>query len=95
MLAIGFFVKYAIDNNWVGPVGRVGIGIICGGILVAFAHQLRKTYNAFSSVLAGGGLAIFYFTITLAYQEFHLFSQPSALAILTVITIFAVILSLL
>ena len=24
VLAIGFFVKFAIDNNWIGPVGRVG-----------------------------------------------------------------------
>ena len=95
VLAIGFFVKYAIDNNWVGPVGRVGIGIICGGILIAFAHSLRNSYKAFSSVLAGGGLAIFYFTITLAYQEFHLFSQLMALSIMVVITIFAVALALL
>src|SRR5277367_2125988 len=38
VLAIGFFVKYAIDNNWVGPAGRVGIGILCGGILIGIAH---------------------------------------------------------
>jgi len=95
VLAIGFFVKYAIDNNWVGPAGRVGIGIFCGGVLIALAHRLRKDYKAFSSVLVGGGLAIFYFTITLAFQEFHLFSQMVSFAILIVITIFAVILSLL
>jgi len=95
VLAIGFFVKYAIDNNWIGPVGRVGIGIICGGILVAFAHRMRNSYKAFSSVLAGGGLAIFYFTITLAFQQFHLFSQIVALGILVVITVFVVALSLL
>ena len=95
VLAIGFFVKYAIDNNWIGPVGRVGIGIICGGILVGFAHRMRNSYNAFSSVLTGGGLAIFYFTITLAFQQFHLFTQPVALIILTIITVFAVVLSLL
>ncbi|WP_428328167.1 DUF2339 domain-containing protein [Mucilaginibacter sp.] len=95
VLAIGFFVKYAIDNNWVGAVGRVGIGIVCGGILVGFAHRMRNSYKAFSSVLVGGGLAIFYFTITLAYQEFHLFSQGIALVILIVITLFAVMLSLL
>ncbi|WP_259068549.1 DUF2339 domain-containing protein [Mucilaginibacter sp. X4EP1] len=95
VLAIGFFVKYAIDNNWVGPVGRVGIGIVCGGILTGFAHRMRNSYKAFSSVLVGGGLAIFYFTITLAYQQFHLFSQPIALVILIVITVFAVSLSLL
>lgn len=95
VLAIGFFVKYAIDNNWIGPVGRVGIGILCGAILVAFAHKMRKSYKAFSSVLAGGGIAVFYFSITLAFQEFHLFSQLAALVIMIVITIFAVALALL
>jgi len=95
VLAIGFFVKYAIDNNWVGPAGRVGIGILCGGILIGIAHRLRNNYKAFSSVLVGGGIAIFYFTITLAYHQFHLFSQTTSFIILIVITCFAVALSLL
>ena len=95
VLAIGFFVKYAIDNDWIGPVGRVGIGILCGGILVAFAHRMRNSYQAFSSVLVGGGMAIFYFTITLAYQEFHLFSQLVSLVIMIIITLFAIVLALL
>jgi len=95
VLAIGFFVKYAIDQQWIGPVGRVGIGIFCGAILVGFAHRLRKNYKAFSSVLAGGGIAVFYFSITLAFQQFHLLSQLAALCIMVVITVFAVALSLL
>lgn len=95
VLAIAFFVKYAIDNNWIGPVGRVGIGVLCGAILIGFAHRMRNSYKAFSSVLVGGGLAILYFTITLAYQDFHLFSQTISFAILIVITIFAVTLALL
>ncbi|RWY48128.1 DUF2339 domain-containing protein [Mucilaginibacter gilvus] len=95
VLAIGFFVKYAIDNNWVGPVGRVGIGVLCGGILIGIAHRMRNSYTAFSSVLVGGGLAILYFTITLAYHQFHLFDQTASFIILIVITIFAVVLSLL
>ncbi|MDI9364790.1 MAG: DUF2339 domain-containing protein [Flavobacterium sp.] len=95
VLAIGFFVKYAIDNNWIGPVGRVAIGILCGGILVGIAHKLQASYKSFSSVLVGGGLAIFYFTITLGYHQFHLFSQTLAFIIMIVITAFAVVLSLL
>jgi uncharacterized membrane protein len=95
VLAVGFFVKYAIDNDWVGPIGRVGIGILCGAILIGIAHSLRNSYKAFSSVLVGGGLAIFYFTITLAYHQFHLFDQTVSFIILIVITIFAVILSIL
>ncbi|MBX3256683.1 MAG: DUF2339 domain-containing protein [Chitinophagaceae bacterium] len=95
VLAIGFFVKYAIDNDWIGSAGRVAVGIACGGILIAIAHKLRKNYHAFSSVLVGGGLAVFYFTITLAYHEYHLFSQVTAFVIMLVITAFAVLLSLL
>lgn len=95
VLAIGYFVKFAIDNDWVGPLGRVGIGIGCGAILIAIAHRLRNSYKAFSSVLVGGGLAVFYFTITLAYHQFNLFNQTTSFIILIVITIFAVVLSLL
>lgn len=95
VLAIGYFVKFAIDNNWIGPIGRVGIGVLCGGILISVAHRMRNSYQAFSSVLVGGGLAVLYFTITLAYHQFHLFNQTTSFIILIVITCFAVLLSLL
>ncbi len=95
VLGIAFFVKYAIDNEWIGPVGRVAVGIICGGILVGIAHYLRNSYKAFSSVLIGGGIAIFYFTISFAYHQYHLFEQTATFIIMLVITGFAVALSLL
>ena len=95
VLAIGFFVKYAIDNEWIGPAGRVGIGVLCGGILIGIAHFLRNSYKAFSSVLVGGGLAVLYFSIALAFHQYQLFTQSVAFIIMLVITAFAVILSLL
>lgn len=95
VLAIAYFVKFAIDNNWIGEIGRVAVGIICGAILVGLAHRMRNSYKAFSSVLTGGGLAVFYFTIALAYHQFHLFSQSTAFIVMLVITAFAVTLSLL
>jgi hypothetical protein len=95
VLAIGFFVKYAIDNDWIGPVGRVGVGVLCGGILIGIAHRLRNQYAAFSSVLVGGGLAVLYFTIALAYHQYQLFGQMAAFIIMLVITVFSVLLALL
>lgn len=95
VLAIGFFVKYAIDNEWIGTIGRVAIGLLCGGILVGIAHKLQKNYHAFSSVLVGGGLAVFYFTISLAYHEYRLFGSTTTFIIMLVITAFAVALALL
>jgi uncharacterized membrane protein len=95
VLGIGFFVKYAIDNNWIGPIGRVAIGLLCGAILVTVAHFLRKSYEAFSSILIGGGIAVFYFTFSLAFHDYQLFSQPVAFAIMVIVTCFAVLLSIL
>jgi uncharacterized membrane protein len=95
VLAIGFFVKYAIDNDWIGPAGRVAVGVVCGGILITIAHWLRNEYKAFSSVLVGGGLAVLYSTIALAFHQYQLFGQSTAFVIMLVITAFSVILSLL
>jgi len=95
VLGIAFFVKYAIDQNWINEVARVCIGIGCGIILIGIAHYLRNSYRSFSSVMAGGGIAVFYFTIAFAFHEYQLFSQTSAFIIMAIITAFAVALALL
>jgi uncharacterized membrane protein len=87
-------VKYAIDQEWIGEIGRVFIGILCGGILLGVGHRLRNTFRAFSSVLAGGGIAVLYLTIAIAFHEYRIFSQTSAFIIMLIITGFAVALSL-
>ncbi|MCL1942327.1 MAG: DUF2339 domain-containing protein [Candidatus Azobacteroides sp.] len=95
VLGIGFFVKYAIDQNWINEVGRVAVGLLTGGIIIAVAHQLKSKYHVFSSILVGGGISVFYITITLAFRQYELFSQPVAFALLIAVTVFSVILSLL
>ncbi|HWB25514.1 MAG TPA: DUF2339 domain-containing protein [Chitinophagaceae bacterium] len=95
VLGIGFFVKYAIDQDWIKDIGRICIGLFCGMLLIGLAHRLRKNYHSFSSVLVGGGLTVFYFTIALAFHEYHRLGQTSAFAIMVVITVFAVVLSIL
>ncbi|HEY8937709.1 MAG TPA: DUF2339 domain-containing protein, partial [Cyclobacteriaceae bacterium] len=94
VLGIGFFVKYAIDQEWINEIGRVFIGILCGGILIGVAHRMRKTFAAFSSVLVGGGIAILYLTIFIAFHEYQLFSQAAAFILMVVITGFTILLSL-
>jgi len=94
VLGISFFVKYAIDQNWIKEAGRVIIGLVAGAILIGIAHRIRNTYRSFSSVLVGGGLTVFYFTIAFAFHQYHLISQTAAFIIMIVITAFAVVLSL-
>lgn len=94
VLGISFFVKYAIDQNWINETGRVIIGLIAGGILIGIAHRIRNSYRSFSSVLMGGGLTVFYFTIAFAFHQYHLISQTAGFIIMVIITAFAVLLSL-
>jgi len=95
VLGIAFFVKYAIDQEWINKVGRVCIGLFCGIILTGLAHRLRKNYHSFSSVLIGGGLTVFYFTIAFAFHQYQLISQSAAFGSMVIITVFAVLLSVL
>lgn len=94
VLGIAYFVRFAIDKNWIGEVGRVVIGILSGGLLTFLAHKIRKTYKAFSSVLVGGAMAVFYYTISIAFHDYQLFSQPVAFGIMVAITSFSVLLSI-
>lgn len=95
VLGVAFFVKYAIDQNWINEIGRVGIGLLTGALIIGVAHQLKAKYHVFSSILAGGGISVFYITVTLAFREYALFDQPLAFVLLIITTIFSVALSLL
>ncbi|WP_299516942.1 DUF2339 domain-containing protein, partial [uncultured Flavobacterium sp.] len=93
VLGISFFVKYAIDKDWINEPARVGIGILCGSLLMGIAHKLKKNYSAFSSVIVAGAISVFYFTIAIAFHEYQLFSQTVAFVIMVVITAFSAIVS--
>lgn len=93
VLGISYFVKYAIDKNWINETARVGIGILCGAAVMGFAHRLRANFTAFSSVLVAGAIAIFYFTIAIAFHQYHIFNQTVAFALMVVITAFSVLIS--
>lgn len=94
VLGISFFVKYAIDKEWINEIARVGIGILSGLVLLAVSHKLRKKFAAFSSVLVAGAISVFYFTIAIAFHDYHIFNQTAAFIIMTVITIFSAVIAL-
>lgn len=93
VLGIGYFVKYAIDKNWIGETSRAGIGFLVGALIIVTGHFLRKNYTVFSSIITGGGVAVLYFTTTIAFREYHIFSQNAAFLITCLITIVSIALS--
>jgi uncharacterized membrane protein len=94
VVGIAFFVKYAIDKEWINEVGRTCIGMLSGGLLIGIGHRLRKSFTTFSSVLIGGGIAVEYFSISYAYHVYKMFPMPVAFGLLVAITLFTVFLSI-
>lgn len=94
VLGISYFVKFAIDKNWINEPARVGIGVLCGALVMGIAHKLRMQYAAFSSVFVAGAIAIFYFTIGIAFHDYHLFNQTVTFVIMVIITAFSSLISL-
>lgn len=93
VLGIGYFVKYAIDKNWIGEVSRAAIGFAAGAGIIGIGHFLRKNYAVFASIITGGGIAVLYFTTTIAFREYHLFSQNAAFSMTCFITLVSIFLS--
>lgn len=95
VIGIGFFVKYAIDKNWINETMRTVLGYGIGAGLFAIGHKLREKYRTFSSLLVGGCFAVFFLTDVIAYHYYGLYTQPVAFAILLVTTLLMVTLSIL
>ncbi|MDQ1095657.1 MULTISPECIES: DUF2339 domain-containing protein [Chryseobacterium] len=90
VLGIGYFIKYAIDNNWIGETARISIGFIAGLVIIGIGYPLRKNYPIFSSVITGGGISVLYFTVTIAFRDYHFFSQQAAFSITCLITLLSI-----
>ena len=86
-LAVAFFLKYAFDNNWIGPAGRVAIGLLIGSALFPFSHLiLNRGYRYFSEGIAGLGAAILYLSIWAGWHYYALFTQSTAFVLMIVVT---------
>jgi uncharacterized membrane protein len=85
--AVTFFLKYAFDNNWIGPSGRVGIGILLGAAMLPWSQWLLKRgYSYFSEGIAGLGAAVMYLSIWAGCQYYKLFSLDVGFIAMIVVT---------
>jgi len=87
---IGFFLKYSIDNGWLGPQARVLLTVIAGlGMIVGGTRLLGRRYALIGQGLIGGGLAALSFAVFAAHQLFGLIDATPAFALLAAVTLLA------
>ncbi len=101
VIGIGYFLKYAFENNWINHLNRIILGVIVGFILILVGETISKKekYINWGKTLVGGGIAITYFAIYAAYhfEEYRNIigiSQILDIILLSIVVLFAVILSI-
>src|SRR5206468_4405978 len=93
-IGVMFFLKYAYDNQWIGPGGRIAIGAMAGvAALIVGEKSRRRGYPILFHGLTGCGLAVFYGCIYFSFQVYQLTGQTLSFVLAIVVTALAVAMS--
>ncbi|NQW17689.1 MAG: DUF2339 domain-containing protein [Chloroflexi bacterium] len=87
VIGMGFFLKLAFDNEWVGETGRIAIGIAIGAVLIGAGEYWRSKYVAYSRALSGGGVAILYLAIYASFAIYELIGIYPATGLLLLLSV--------
>lgn len=79
LIGVSYFLKLAIDNNWIGPATRVVIGIVAGIAMLVWSERFRhRGFQAFSYSLKAIGIGVLYLSLWASSQAYQLI--PNGLA---------------
>lgn len=89
LIGVAWFLKFAFDNHWIGPLGRVVIGLVAGGGLIAWSERFRsRGFVAFAYSLKSVGSGILYLSLWAAFSLYHLIPAPVAFLAMIAVTAF-------
>ena len=93
IIGLGWFVSYAFANNWIGPMGRITLGLVASTTVLAFGwwRMVKKPAQG-GSFMALGAIGIIMTTIA-AREIYGFFTPFSALGIIFVSLVFVTLAS--
>lgn len=87
LIGFSFGLKFAFDNNWIGPSGRVAIGILLGALMMPWSNWLLKRgYSYFSEGIVALGSATLFLSVWAGCQYYALYSQDIGFFAMILIT---------
>jgi uncharacterized membrane protein len=91
LIAVAWFLKLAYDNHWIGrwigPSGRVLIGLAAGAGLIAWSERFRsRGYAIFSYSLKAIGSGTLYLSLWAAFSLYQLIPPWAAFAAMILVT---------
>src|SRR6266849_2906021 len=87
LISVSYGLKYAFDYNWIGPRGRVAIGLLAGIAVVVWSEWFRgRGHKAFSYSLKAVGIGCLYLSLWAAFQVYALVPSGVAFFAMFVVT---------
>jgi uncharacterized membrane protein len=82
VFAVGFFLKHAVENQWIGPWGRVAIAGLGGLAALAIGEITRRRgFDFVAKGVTALGFAILYATVFAAHRWYGLIGSAPAYAL--------------
>jgi len=95
LIGVAFFLKYAFENEWIGPAARVGIGIAVGAALLVWSDRFHKRgHRAFAHSLEVVAVGALYLSIWASSQTYALISNGASFAAMAIVSIALVALAI-
>lgn len=91
VIGIGFFLKYAFDEQWIGRAGpavQITIGFIAGAVSLLLAHLCRQRHWMGLDIgMAAVGLGSLYLTSYAGFEIHHLLPLSMSLVLILLVTL--------
>lgn len=87
LVGVGFFLKLAFDSNWIGPTGRVVLGVVAGVGFLTAGERYARRYGVWAQAMTAAGVGILYLAIFAALVLYELIGVYPAFAFLALVTL--------
>jgi uncharacterized membrane protein len=94
LVGAAWFLKWTFDNHWIGPLGRILIGLVAGAAIVVWSeHFRRQKMVAFSYALKAVGTGVLYLSLWASFHLYHLVPAGVAFVAMVGVTLWSAIMA--
>lgn len=88
LIGFGWLTSYAFMEGWIGPAGRIAMGVVGGAFILFFGEWRIKSYHNQGAVLLGLGAATLLVSTFAAREVYGFFNPTIALGFMSLVVIF-------
>ena len=88
LVGFGWFVSYAFTHNWIGPAGRVTLGVFIGTIVTLFGTWRLRKNEVQGNALTILGTALIIISILAGDYYYHFFGSYVVLGVIFIVSLY-------